>query len=203
MAVEVGERKRLWSYNTHGTAKRWAGCTAFVCSLFLCSVPIQGADVDPFFSYLVSIFPAQHHDGGGYVRCIGSVVVVWSVLHWEPANKFFSNSFSTYLGKISFALYLVHGAVIRGLFDVILPRLFVGMHIKEKADMTMVQVTLMCVVGLVTCLPVCIAVSDWFWQGIDAPVVSLCRWIDKRLLGGSRQGQDGSNIHRRHCLIGV
>lgn len=170
--MDLGEK---WTTST--TPVPWrVGFGAFVVGLFLISVPIGGANLDPFYRHLVMLLPAQSRDSGGYVRAIGSVVVTWAVLNWEPATRVFSSGLAAYLGKVSFALYLVHGSVVRGVFHVVLP-MYYGWVGESRSWEVMVGGW---VLGVVTCLPLAIWVSDLFCRWVDVPVVRLCRWMEVR-----------------------
>lgn len=163
------------------TAVSWRmGMLWFTVGLFLISVPIEDIIVDPFYHSMAALFPKQTRDKGAWVRAIGSVITTWAVMHWPPAQALFTNRYTAYLGKISFAFYLVHGAIIRAVFHVVLPKYYKWSGNSDPATRTVQAKVIAWFVGIATCLPPSIWVSDVFWRAIDIPTVRFCRWLEKK-----------------------
>jgi peptidoglycan/LPS O-acetylase OafA/YrhL len=62
--------------------------------------------------------PPQYLGAHSYARfwtSIGAVYLLFDLLHAPSLRVLLAGSFMQYLGRISYALYLVHGPVLRGL----------------------------------------------------------------------------------------
>lgn len=154
------------------------GMFTFWAGLFLISVPVVDAHVDPLFKNLNSMFPVQHRDSGGYVRIVGAAMTTWGVLNWAPAKSLFTNKFSAYLGQISFALYLVHGAVLKAVLHAIIPSIYSWTGDGTRRNQSYQGIMVAWVIGVITCVPLSMWISDIFLRAIDIPTVRFCRWIE-------------------------
>ena len=153
----------------------------FAIGCYLCSVPVSGADSTPGFITLCNWTPSLISDKAWFIRGIGAVAVVWSAVNSAVLQPFFTNSVSAYLGQISFALYLVHGNVLKSVQYAALPRIYsiVGLEDFDTATSTsMVRAWMLC---LALVLPITIWLSDLFWRAVDLPCVRLARWIERVL----------------------
>jgi peptidoglycan/LPS O-acetylase OafA/YrhL len=54
----------------------------------------------------------------------GSILLIYSVSSGPLLQRFFQNSFSRYLGRISFSLYLVHGPICHMIGHATIPQLW-------------------------------------------------------------------------------
>lgn len=154
------------------------GMLLFVGGLFLLSASTQTIAPDPFYGGIAALFPAQVRDKGAYPRAIGSIMTTWAVVHWPPAKALFTNKFCGYLGKISYALYLVHGSVIRAILHVLIPITYKWTGDGTFTGQTWVGTTVAWCVGTAACVPVSIWISDMFYRAVDIPTVRLCKWIE-------------------------
>lgn len=80
-----------------------------------------------------------------------------------------------YFGKISYAIYLVHGPVLH----------VVGYRVERWAwgitgVETQQQYVTGFVLGAVFVVPIVVWVADLFWRGVDARTVVFARWVEGR-----------------------
>ncbi|CAI4214828.1 unnamed protein product [Parascedosporium putredinis] len=163
-------------------ARRAAALFAFVFCVYLLSMPEpqRGASEDPFYRGLINIVPEFFHLGKNTVHywvCIGAVSLVATIDRSTFLQRFFNTPFAQYLGKISFALYLVHGPIVWSLGAWLAARL-----VPTQEDATDAQYgwgVVLCYLGL---WPVLIYVSDLATRLVDAKVVSFSRWVYGKLI---------------------
>jgi len=112
---------RLTPYKTHIFPP------LFLLSLYLGSVPSHSAEItalraSPGWYFLSFLKPQAVYDPKWFYLFFAATMLVASIPHLPRLKSFFENPFNQYLGRISFALYLVHGPVLWVLGD----RLYVG-----------------------------------------------------------------------------
>lgn len=101
------------------------------------------------------------------------VAAVGRLTLWQ---RFFESSLIQYLGKISYALYLVHGCYIH-----------TGGYLIEKFIYDNVtglegnQYNIGFTISGCIALPIVIWWADVFWRGVDAPSVKFAKWIETQV----------------------
>lgn len=159
-------------FRPHNSQKGWA--LLFILSLLVLSYPPVGADKVFFYSFLSWIHPFTAWDMF-FWEGFGAIMIVYIIGRLRFVQKFLEWPISQYMGKTSFALYLVHGTVIKtlGHFAVIQTWTKVTGYTGWGYALGILA-PLFLIVG-----PVAILVSDWFWRGVDIPSVRFARWIEK------------------------
>ncbi|TKX19295.1 acyltransferase-like protein 6 [Elsinoe australis] len=102
-------RKSIW---LRGIGK----ISALFCGLYLASYPPVFPQYTPFYSTLASIkIPGVSPTGQWrFWESVGTIMCAVLISDSLPVQKLLSNRVARYLGRISFSLYLVHGAITRG-----------------------------------------------------------------------------------------
>jgi peptidoglycan/LPS O-acetylase OafA/YrhL len=88
----------------------------FVLSTFVLSIPEGGGAGLPFFGSLWSLTPTQYLPEPHYYRfwpAIGAVHLVFAIDNAPFLQAMFETPLAQYLGRISFSLYMVHGALLQ------------------------------------------------------------------------------------------
>ena len=173
--------------------------TLLALSLFLLSTPFTSPASTPGYRYLSTIsflnpptYPAERP----LYKSLGAVLLVWVACRWAALRNFLGkNDFMQYLGKISFALYLMHGPVIRMIGFGVVPWVYrevLGLDIDgvaggmggsgEKQVPGAREVVEAWVVVLVLVGPVIWWTSDLFHRVVDEPCVRLARWVEGKCL---------------------
>ena len=174
-------------------------------SLFLLSTPFSNPPSTPGYRTLSTItilnpptYPAERP----LYKSLGAVLLVWVACRWPPLRNFLGkNDFMQYLGKISFALYLMHGPVIRMVGFGVVPWVYKevlgvnidgvngavdglggggavgGKEIPGAREVVEAWVVVLVLVG-----PVIWWASDLFHRVVDEPCVRLARWVEGRCL---------------------
>lgn len=103
-SAKRGQRRdRVW---------RWFWLFNFICGLYLASYPDEWGHVTPGYRYLTTLIPGFYSEKLRFWQSIGAVQIVWSVNNADFLKGLFTGPVVQYLGKISFAIYLMHGPVI-------------------------------------------------------------------------------------------
>jgi peptidoglycan/LPS O-acetylase OafA/YrhL len=157
-------RRRLW-------------VSLFVVGLYFGSCPNIGFKWTPFYRWLWHVTPYTYPEPHRFAQTIGAVLIVFSINHSPDIQKLFTNPLSQYLGKISFAFYVVHGPVLHCLGYALMPNIW---NITGKE--TNFQYCLGFLIGWLICLPISIWLGDIFWRVVDIPSVKFARSLEDRLI---------------------
>ncbi|KAL4784797.1 acyltransferase family-domain-containing protein [Aspergillus varians] len=187
-SFEGDKEKRAWSSHSSSISlplrqtrfrlsspRRWIAL--FILGLYLGSTPNTGYKFTPFFMWTWHITPKTYPEPHRFPQTLGALMIVYSINHSKDIQKLFVNPLSQYLGKISFAFYIVHGPILHSLGYSLMPNIW---HVTGKE--TNFQYCFGFFIGWLICLPVSLWAGDLFWRMIDLPSVSLARWIESKVL---------------------
>jgi peptidoglycan/LPS O-acetylase OafA/YrhL len=163
----------------NGSDIKWLAL--FILGLYLCSVPTINCEETPGYRILSSLVPSCWSDKAAFIRSIGAVVVTWSAANAEILRPVFANSFALYLGKISYALYLVHGNVLKTLGYSIMPTIYCLTNDGTKENLSQSSLIVSWILSAVVVVPVTFLLADLFWRFVDMPSVKFARWIELRV----------------------
>ncbi|KAH8893156.1 hypothetical protein GQ53DRAFT_103906 [Thozetella sp. PMI_491] len=150
----------------------WIGLS--ILALYFMSQPDQGGEATPGWVFLTSLVPEYWSDKYRYWQSIGSILFVLAVSRTPGWQRFFNTPLVQYFGKISYAIYLMHGPVMHT----------VGYAIERAAwGITGIQgenYNWGFILASFFVVPIVIWVSDIFWRAVDAPVVRFAKWFEAR-----------------------
>ena len=135
--------------------------------LFLLSFPIRNSSKTPGYIWLSIVTPKYTN-----WHTIGAILAFWTLTKSKEIQKIFTTSFSAYLGKISYAMYLVHGPVLHS-FGYGTVSCIWSVFGKE----TTIQYQGGIILGFLLVTPVVFWWSDVFERLVDRPSVELARWL--------------------------
>ncbi|KAF2094450.1 hypothetical protein NA57DRAFT_46599 [Rhizodiscina lignyota] len=153
----------------------------FIAGLYLLSAPDFGAANDtPGYITLSRFIPSTWPESYRFLHCIGALLAVYATSSTSTSSLrcLFDNAFSTYLGKLSYAIYLVHGPVVHMLGFWLVPWCW---SLTGKETMWDKEFGFMIAFIIVTI--VVLRVADWFWRYVDAKCVLFARWVEKIFTG--------------------
>lgn len=153
----------------------WIG--VFIIGLYFGSCPNLGFKWTPGYKWLWSITPWTYGEPHRFPQTIGAALIVFSINHSPDIQKLFTNPLSQYLGKISYAFYIVHGPILHALGYSLMPNIW---EITGKE--TDLQYCFGFLIGWLICLPIAIWAGDVFWRVVDIPSVRFARWLEDQLL---------------------
>ncbi|KAH9845292.1 Acyltransferase family [Teratosphaeria destructans] len=102
--------------------RKWVLWLMFAAGLWLASVPSLDQEAEmlrkqPGWYYLSFLKPQAAWDIRNFFRSIAAILLMISIPRLSILRTFFESDFCQYLGKISFALYLVHGPILWSVGD--------------------------------------------------------------------------------------
>lgn len=164
----------------------------FSLSLYLLSYPFQEAEFAPGYSTLSKLVPPGLRTDERYRfwHCIGAMLMIYTTSLDDLLQTIFNCALSRYLGKISFALYLMHGFVLKTAGYVAVYNFW-----KSTGKETLFQYESGFVLGGVVVIPLTIWAADLFWRFVDIPTVKLTRWFEQSLLPST------ANVDREPLLV--
>ena len=157
----------------------WRWLLLFAVGLYLLSAPTVGCEDTPGFRFLVARFvPYTYEDPAYFFQSCGAILTTWAVANSPDLKPIFIHPFIQYLGKTSYALYLVHGNVLKSLQYVVIPVVWSMLGGREDV----VRFSIGWLLGLAVVLPVTLWVADIFWRGVDEPCVQFAKWVELNAL---------------------
>ncbi|PNY23844.1 Uncharacterized protein TCAP_06216 [Tolypocladium capitatum] len=157
--------------------KRMFWMLVSLLGLYLMCQPDSRGEITPGWKYLSSIIPAWwQEERYRYWQSTGAVVFVFAVGYSKGWQRFFNTAVVQYFGKISYAIYLMHGPAMHT----------VGYYWEKWAySMTGVEgywYNAGFVLGACFCIPVVIWWADVFWRAVDIPTVKFAKWLEQRCI---------------------
>jgi peptidoglycan/LPS O-acetylase OafA/YrhL len=138
----------------------------FILSLFVLSIPLieNGAANTPGYRTLVSLIPLQYLDD--YIQdqfwiYLAAVNLIWTIDNAPFLQSVFMTGFARYMGKIGFALYLVHGTI-----------LYTFAYRLDLRGFWLLAVARVVCVWLMA-----FWLADLVWRGVDEKSVVLAKWL--------------------------
>jgi peptidoglycan/LPS O-acetylase OafA/YrhL len=154
----------------------------FVIAVFIVGMPEvgRGAGTSPGFVTLTSLIPQQYLTSNRadlFWIPIAAAHLVFIIDNEKSLQTIFTTSFAQYLGKISFALYMVHGPILYTL----------GWHWQQKAvgwigEQTQTRYGLAIALAAVVVFPVIFWVADVVWRLVDAKSVKFVKKLSDRVV---------------------
>ncbi|KAK8920843.1 hypothetical protein H634G_00167 [Metarhizium anisopliae BRIP 53293] len=162
---------------SRGWAKSLFWTSVSVLGLYLMSQPDDGGEVAPGWVYLTSLIPAWWKvEKFRYWQSAGAVLFVLAVGHSRAWQRFFNSPVVQYFGKISYALYLMHGPAMHT----------VGYHWEKMAyGITGVEgywYNIGFFLGAAFTIPTVIWWADVFWRAVDIPTVKFAKWFESKCI---------------------
>ncbi|KAF3760582.1 hypothetical protein M406DRAFT_268187 [Cryphonectria parasitica EP155] len=168
-------------------------------AVYLGGVPAHTREMDdlranPGWYWLSYLKPQAVFDPKWFFLAIAANCIVAATPRLLPLRRFFEGRFCQYLGRISFALYLVHGPVLVVLGDRVYHAVgFVAPHEETRALMAgwanKVPLPIAGPLGLepafllpnILLLPITLWLSDFVTRTVDEPSVRFAQWFWKSI----------------------
>ncbi|KAI1393177.1 acyltransferase family-domain-containing protein [Hypoxylon trugodes] len=147
---------------------------AMILGLFLCGYPRDHNTKTPGYMWSKYVWPF-----GAYRRrfwlAIGAMLFVGPVAFLPSVQSIFLTRPARYLGRISFALYLVHGLGNRTIGKWLLD---ICWDVIGKEGLWPYAISFTIASALY--FPLVMWASDVFWRGVDVPSTNFAKWFEKR-----------------------
>lgn len=171
----------------------------FAASMYLGGVPSYSIDTNvlkesPGWSYLSMLKPQAVYDYKWFYLFWAATFLVASMPRIPWLKCFFETRFNQYLGRISFALYLIHGPILWSLGD----RIYAAVGWSKESHAPVIPqwinwfplpktgpfgLELSFLLPQMILLPVTLWLADVATRLIDEPSVDFAQWLYSQLLG--------------------
>jgi hypothetical protein len=161
----------------HSSLKSIGWTTLSIVSLYLLSQPDGRGEETPGWIWLTSLIPDWWDAEPFRVwQSIGAVLFIFTVGHSPMWQRFFNTAVVQYFGKISYAIYLMHGPAMHA----------IGYHYEKWIySMTGLEgdwYTAGFFMGSLLCVPTVVWWADVFWRAIDIPCVKFAKWFENKCI---------------------
>ncbi|KAL7936655.1 acyltransferase family domain-containing protein [Trichoderma chlorosporum] len=145
--------------------------------LYLMCQPDDGGEHTPGWMLLSSLIPNWwKEERYRYWQSAGAIIFIIAVSHSPRWQRFFNLPVVQYFGKISYALYLMHGPAMH----------VVGYHFEKWAyGVTGVEgywYNAGFFLGACFCIPIVVWWADIFWRAVDIPTVKFAKWYESKVI---------------------
>jgi peptidoglycan/LPS O-acetylase OafA/YrhL len=151
--------------------------TALIIGWYLTGFP-TGKDIDGHtgYGFLIDNWDAPWPDKLRFWLSIAAMLVVGSLSFLPIAQRAFTTSIARYLGKISYAFYVVHFFMQLTLRN----QLWNDLHVVEDHHSISNPLSWGYILSMLIDIPVTLWVADIFWRTVDAPSVELAKWLEAK-----------------------
>lgn len=172
------------SESAHRVRTQLAWLVVMITGMFLASAAVEHVEDQYGFRTLAAAVPMlTNMNTGDFLRALGALLVTAATANSTWLSVLFTNRVSVYLGQISYALYIVHGNVIKIVEYAMLPGLYPalchGSPNAEHCSTSQLGLVWLCVMAVV--LPITFWSADVFWRAIDVPSVRFARWLENKI----------------------
>lgn len=156
----------------------------FIFGWLLCSTAAVGWNRQPIVTAVVrrlSFLLRGNGDDSSAVRSVGAIFLTYGIIHCTYIHPIFTSRVATYLGKISFSLYLTHGVVLRSCLYPLLPYIYFITRSPgpiSHGNTTAVQFAGSYMLGFIVMLPLVLWIADVFWRLVEIRTGHWTLWID-------------------------
>jgi peptidoglycan/LPS O-acetylase OafA/YrhL len=149
----------------------------FISGLYLMSTPNKDVWRTPGYKQLNRLTPDAYawDQKHRFLIGLGVVQVMISVSNAQFLQRLFTNPLAQYLGKISFALYLVHGPIYHSWGYTVMPHIWGWTGYGSDKQFALCFAIAFCVIG-----PVVFWAADLWWRIVDRPSGDFARWVEER-----------------------
>lgn len=167
---------------SHGSVKKYFWILFGIFAMYLMSQPDEAFENTPGWRYLSSLIPSWFSEKYRYWQVVGSILLVFATNMSPTLQRPYNTAFVQYFGKISYAIYLMHGPVLHTAGYMIMRWAWGVTGISTQREYVSGFL-----LGGVFIVPLVIWAADLFWRFCDAPVVRLARWLEDRCEAGDKR----------------
>ena len=150
-----------------------------IAGWYLTGFPGSDAEHTPGYGWLTHFWRGDWDYKFRFWIAVAAILIIFATSFLRPAQAFFTTSIARYLGKISYALYLVHALMNRTL------RLYIWHTFwkvlqweSEEGDDAKLEGGWF--MGTIIYIPMVLWVADIFWRLVDIPMVKVAKWVESK-----------------------
>ncbi|KAL1879340.1 hypothetical protein VTK73DRAFT_7177 [Phialemonium thermophilum] len=213
-----------WGRRPAFMALAWNGLhvAIILIAMYIGGWPNSGAEKTPGIRYLQAQTP-RPFAAMGYLGqqkfwfAICALFSVWSCGELGCVRRFLERPFSQYCGRISYAIYIVHGPILAMLQGMVVGSIYVpakgepgdknykpaisASGIKGRVGVEGPLQQMICwFLGLVVLTPAVVWTADVFWRAVDMPIVALAKRVEAVCLDEEREAESSPPAGYYHPL---
>ncbi|KAK6584413.1 hypothetical protein PZA11_002637 [Diplocarpon coronariae] len=169
-------------------ARTLAYSLMLVFGLFLASFPHHLGCDSIGFSWVCEVDWHPEQKRWHWTATYAAVLVVLSISNLPAVQRVFTTPVVSYLGKISYALYLTHGILLRAFVAPVQKKL-----VRLASAGHDIEFHLAIFLSGILLLFVAIPCADLVWRAVDSPSVDLARWLETHC------AYDEKSVHKMGC----
>lgn len=161
-----------------------AAVTAIVLftGLYLLSAPSTHIDGTPGYTTIASIIPESYGDKRRIIHGAGAIMLVWATSSSLALQQLFLTGIAQYLGRISYALYIVHGPLLHIVGYAITPAIW--KYLCSDGNSMMQRIVAVGLGNAIT-FGVIFLVAKCFYIWVDTTSVRISRAAEQLCFGQS------------------
>ncbi|KAK2001929.1 acyltransferase [Colletotrichum falcatum] len=168
------------------TGKKAIQIASFLGALWVLSYPESTASIAPGYKTIFSLTPANYGRGEYFWLPIASMWLVFTVDKSPVIQPLFTNRYIQYLGRISYAIYLVHFSMI-WLYGIHLIRLCATITGSPfAANSESVSWAISAILATIFYLSGTICVADFVQRYVDAQSVKFSAWFESKVVSRTK-----------------
>jgi peptidoglycan/LPS O-acetylase OafA/YrhL len=133
----------------------------------------------------MTIVPPTWPENWRYLHCVGAFLLAYSTssTNISALRKVFENRIAAYLGRISYAMYLMHGPIMHMLGAWLVPWCWrlVGYSIKDEIG-GMWEKEVGFLMAFVVMTATVVGCADLFQRLVDARCIAFAKWVEKKVV---------------------
>jgi len=158
-------------------ARRACWAAVFLLACHLASYPDRRAATTPGFRHLAAWVPACLSEPYRFWQCVGATLLVAAADNAAFLRPPLNAGVVQYLGRISYALYLVHGPVVHLFGYAVMP---LAWSLTGADTALRFRLGFACSACLI--VPAVVWAADVFWRAVDVPTVRFARWLERKCI---------------------
>lgn len=165
-----------------GPQKAAVTSIVLVTGLYLLSAPSTHIDGTPGYITITSIIPESYGDKRRIVYGAGAIMLVWATSSSPALQQLFSTGIAQYLGRISYALYIVHGPLLHIVGYAITTAIWKYLGTDGES---MMRWTVAVGLGNAITFAIIFLVANFFYIWVDTTSVRISRAAERLCFGQS------------------
>jgi peptidoglycan/LPS O-acetylase OafA/YrhL len=153
--------------------------TCFLLALYLMCTPLVDAHAPGYATLTNYLLPFWYHAEyeSHFLWTLGSMLLLSSASHSLDIRPLYTNAFAQYLGRVSYALYFIHGPVLHIAAYGMLP-IWEELTAPLGGRETQIGFVAQWLLGAAVSWPIVVYLADLLWRALDVPSVRFARWCE-------------------------
>ena len=149
-----------------------------IAGFYLTSYPDTDAEYTPGFDFIANSVGDEWDFKFRFWLSMAAILVVLPISFLPKAQALFTTPIARYLGKISYALYLVHELMNVTLRVALWNMFWSVLKLKKEDGEEGLKFEGGWIIGSFVYIPLVLWAADVFWRAVDIPTVKFAKWFE-------------------------